>query len=106
MLIAITATGKELSSQVDDRFGRAKFIILYNSKDSTFQVHDNTLNSMAVQGAGVKAAQNIIDLEAEVLITGNCGPKALQILELGKVKIFSVSNLSVENAIKNYLEHN
>ncbi|OFZ23414.1 MAG: hypothetical protein A2202_05840 [Bdellovibrionales bacterium RIFOXYA1_FULL_36_14] len=105
MLIAITSTGKEINSQMDARFGRAKFIIIYDSDNLSFTAHDNNLNLNANQGAGIQTAQNIIELGATVLITGNCGPKAFRVLEVGGIKIFTAPNLKINDAIKMYQEN-
>ncbi len=104
MLIAITSTGKELNSRMDSRFGRAKYIIVYNTEDSSFKTNDNSENLNASQGAGVQAAQSVVDLDVECLITGNCGPKAFRVLNAGEVKIFTSSNQTVEDAIKLLLD--
>ena len=105
MLIAITATGQNLNSQVDARFGRAKFIIIYNSEDKSYQTHDNNLNLNAAQGAGIQTAQNVVNLGANILITGNCGPKAFRVLDAGNVKIYVSTSLSINDAIKSYEEN-
>jgi len=54
MKIAITAQGKELSSEIDLRFGRAKWLIVVDTGTSYFQAHDNVVNLNAVQGAGIQ----------------------------------------------------
>ncbi len=105
MLIAITSTGKELKSQMDSRFGRTKYIVIYNTDDSTFEAQDNSLNLNATQGAGIQTAQNVVELNAEILITGNCGPKAFLVLDAAKVKVFASSNTTVEEAIQAYLDN-
>jgi len=74
---------------MDARFGRAKFIMIYDTSDLSFKVHDNNVNLNAAQGAGIQTAQNIVELGATVLITGNCGPKAFKVLEAGGVKIYT-----------------
>lgn len=102
MLIAITSIGKDLSSQLDKKFGRAKYIIVFDTKDSSYQTHDNKQNLNAQQGAGIQSAQNIIDLGAEVLITGNCGPKAFRVLNTANVKIYSSTNGTVNDSLASY----
>ncbi len=62
MKIAITAQEKELSSEVDLRFGRAKFLLVVDTETGDFEVHDNELNLNAVQGAGIQTGQNIANL--------------------------------------------
>jgi len=99
MKIAITAQGKELSSEIDLRFGRAKWIIIVDSETGDFDVHDNVVNLNAVQGAGIQTVQIIANLDVEVVITGNVGPNAFKTLNTAGVKIFLAEKQTVQNAI-------
>jgi len=103
MKIAITARGKDLTSPVDERFGRAEFFIIYDTETGEFQAIDNTPNLQAMQGAGVQSAQKIIELGADVLLTGHCGPKAFQVLNAGGVKVCIGATGTVKEAIDAYL---
>ncbi len=99
MKIAITSQDKELSSEVDLRFGRAKFLLVVDSETDDFEVHDNELNLNAVQGAGIQTGQNIANLGVEAVITGNVGPNAFKTLNAAKVKIFLAERQTVQEAI-------
>ena len=76
MKVAVTSQGKELTSEVDQRFGRAKFLLVVDTETGDFAVHDNEVNLNAVQGAGIQTGQNIANLDVEAVITGNVGPNA------------------------------
>jgi len=99
MKIAITAESKEISSEIDLRFGRAKWIIVVDSETGDFQAHDNVVNLNAVQGAGIQTGQNIANLGVEVVITGNVGPNAFKTLNTAGVRIFLAEKQTVQNAI-------
>jgi len=99
MKIAITAQGKELSSEIDLRFGRAKWIIVVDSETGDFTAHDNVVNLNAVQGAGIQTGQNIANLGVEAVITGNVGPNAFKTLNTAGVKIFLAEKITVQEAI-------
>ena len=102
MKIAITAQGKELSSETDLRFGRAKWFIVFDSETEDFQAHDNELNLNAAQGAGIQTGRNIANLGADVVITGNIGPNAFKTLTTVKVKVFLTEKQTVQQAIDSY----
>jgi predicted Fe-Mo cluster-binding NifX family protein len=102
MKIAITAQGKELSSEIDLRFGRAKWIIVVDSETGDFSAYDNVVNLNAVQGAGIQTGQNIANLDTEVVITGNVGPNAFKTLNTAGVKIFLAEKQTVRNAIDTF----
>jgi predicted Fe-Mo cluster-binding NifX family protein len=100
MNIIITAQGESLEAQVDPRFGRAKTIILYNTESKEFHIIDNKQNLNAAQGAGIQAAQTVCNTDAEVLITGNCGPKAFKVLDAAEIAVYVEAKGSVADAIK------
>jgi len=98
--IAVTAQGKELSSEIDLRFGRAKYLIVVETKTDDFEVHDNTVNLNAPQGAGIQTGQNIANLGVEAVITGNVGPNAFKTLNAAGVKIFFAQKQTVQEALE------
>ncbi len=102
MKIAITSTGKSLDSAIDSRFGRAKTFIVFDTETNGFEAIDNAQNLNASQGAGIQAAQNLVNAGAEILITGHCGPKAFKTLVAGNIKVFYASKGLVEEVINQY----
>ena len=102
MKIAITAQGNELSSEIDLRFGRAKWIIVFDTETGDFEAHDNVLNLNAVQGAGIQTGQNIANLGVEAVITGNVGPNAFKTLNAADVKMFLAEQQTVQGAIDSF----
>ena len=102
MKIAITAQGKELSSEIDLRFGRAKWLIVVDTETGEFKAHDNAVNLNAAQGAGIQTGQNIANLGVEAVITGNIGPNAFKTLNAASVKIFLAKKQTVSEAIDSF----
>lgn len=102
MKVAVTSQGMDMASEVDPRFGRAKFLILVDTETGEFTAHDNTQNLNAVQGAGIQAAQNVVRLGAAAVITGNVGPKAFAALQAGSVKPYIGSTGSVNDAVEQF----
>jgi len=102
MKIVITAQGQDVSSQVDPRFGRAEWLILVDSETGRTEAHDNTVNLNAASGAGIQTAQNIAQLGAEVVITGNIGPNAFRALAAAKIKNYLCPMTTVQEALEAY----
>jgi len=102
MKIAVTSQGKELASEIDLRFGRAKFLLVVDAETGVFAVHNNELNLNAVQGAGIQTGQNIANLGVEAVITGNVGPNAFKTLNAANVKIFLAEKQTVSEAIESF----
>jgi len=100
MKIAVTAQGKELSSEIDLRFGRAKWLIVVDTETVDCEAHDNIVNLNAAQGAGIQTGQNIANLGVEAVITGNVGPNAFKTLNAAGVKIFLAQKQTVQEALE------
>ena len=98
--IAVTAQGKELSSEIDLRFGRANWLIVVDTETGKYEAHDNAVNLNAVQGAGIQTGQNIANLAVEAVITGNVGPNAFRTLKAARVKVFLTANQTVQQAVE------
>jgi len=99
MKIAITASGNALDCEVDPRFGRAGFFIVYDTDNDSYTVIDNNQNLNAPQGAGVQAGQIIVNSGAAALLTGNCGPKAYSLLSTAGIKVYLGAKGTVEDTI-------
>jgi predicted Fe-Mo cluster-binding NifX family protein len=102
MKVVATAQGNELSSEIDLRFGRAKWLLLIDTESGDFQAHDNVVNLNAAQGAGIQTGQNIANLGAEAVVTGNVGPNAFKTLNAADVKIFLAEKQTVQEAIDSF----
>ena len=104
MKILFSSTGNNWDSTVDERFGRAKGYVLYDEDTNKLIWFSNDENLNAEYGAGVKAAQLVLNTKATILITGRIGPKAHDILKKANIKIFVAENVSLKQAYKNFQE--
>ena len=102
MKIVITATGTEISSSVDPRFGRARHFIAVDTETNASDAHDNTQNLNAAQGAGIQAAEAVARLGAQAVITGNVGPKAFRTLSAAGVKVYLTEAHTVAEAVRRF----
>lgn len=101
MKIAITSQGETLKSEVDSRFGRADYFIIFDQDTGSYECLPNTQNLQAAHGAGIQAGQTLAKTGAKILITGHVGPKAFKILAAEKISMYSMGDLTgtVEDAI-------
>jgi predicted Fe-Mo cluster-binding NifX family protein len=88
MRIAFTTSGQSLTDPLDARFGRAAGFLIYDDVAKTIEYVNNEQNLNAAQGAGIQAAVTVANQKVDLLITGNCGPKAFQILESAGIQIY------------------
>lgn len=99
MKVIVTSTGKNLDAKVDYRFGRSPYFILVDTENFSFESIPNEASS-EFGGAGVKAAQKIIETGAEALITGDIGPNAYQVLSSAGIKMYQANDLTIKEAIE------
>lgn len=99
MKILVTSLGESLESPIDQRFGRARYFVLFDLETGEWSAHDNKQNLEAAQGAGIQAGQHVVDLGAEAVITGHCGPKAFKTLLVADIDIYQEASGSVQEAI-------
>ncbi len=102
MKIAIPAAGNDVNGSLDPRFGRARYFLVADTETGAVEAHDNTQNLNAAQGAGIQAAQNVVNLGVAAVISGNVGPKAFQVLNAAGVKVYLCERATVSEAIRRF----
>lgn len=102
MKIIFTTSGNDLGAPLDGRFGRAPKFLVYDLEAETFEVVDNRQNLNAAQGAGIQSAETVARLGAKAVVTGNCGPKAFQVLRTAGIGIFNTDAPTVALALEQY----
>ena len=103
MKVAISAQGKDKSSIIDQRFGRARYFVVIDSDTGEFTAHDNSQNLNAPQGAGIQAAKNVTDFGAEAVISGNVGPKALAALSAAGINVYTGASGTVQETLEAFM---
>jgi len=80
MKIAIPVEDKSIQNNVSLSFGRSPYFLIYDSetKESTYLDNSAAANT---GGAGIKAAQIIVDSNVNILITPRCGQNASDVLK-------------------------
>lgn len=101
MKIIVTSEGKDLESNVDQRFGRARYFILVDTDSMEYRVIENE-GAQQSSGAGVKASQIVIDSGAKYVLTGNCGPTSFDVLRSGGVEVIVGVSGKVKEAVEKF----
>jgi len=94
MKIAMPVDDKSMETTICISFGRTPYFLIYDteSKESVFL--DNSA-AASQGGAGIKAAQSIVDNSVSVLITPRCGENAAAVIYEAKIKIYKTKNNSI-----------
>ncbi len=104
MKIAFTAKGTDWDAQMDARFGRAEYLVVYDEETKKLSNYDNRAIANVAHGAGPQTAQNLFELNAGVLITGNGpGGNAAAVLQKANMQIFTgAGDMTIKEAYNAY----
>ena len=101
MKICVSASSDSLDANVDSRFGRCPYFVIVDSETMEFSAITND-STNAAHGAGIQAAQTVANMGAKVVITGNVGPNAFNVLSATGIKIVTGASGSVKEAVEKY----
>jgi predicted Fe-Mo cluster-binding NifX family protein len=102
-MIAITSEGPTLDDVMDPRFGRAAGFIIVDPQTLQFRYVDNGASQARTQGAGIQAAELIMQTGANVVLTGYVGPKAFTALQAAGIKVGqNLDNMTVRQAVERF----
>ena len=105
MKIAITSSGPDIKSEVDPRFGRCQYFIVYDTENNQFETVENN-NVRGMGGVGIQSAQTMADKDVKIVITGNCGPNAFRTMNAAGIQLITGANGTVESVIEEFKKGN
>lgn len=103
MKIAIPVNEKSMDGGACISFGRTPYFLIYDtaSKESIFL---NNSAAASQGGAGIKAAQMIVDNKVGALLTPRCGKNAAEVLNAADIKLYKTINDSIEDNIEAFID--
>jgi predicted Fe-Mo cluster-binding NifX family protein len=87
MIIVITANGADLDAPASPVFGRCPAYVFVDTESMQFEGVENPAIGTA-SGAGIQAAQFVIERGAQAVVTGNVGPNAFSVFQSAGVPIY------------------
>lgn len=96
MKLAIPVNEDSNDTSICISFGRTPYFCIYDTDTDCVSYMDNS-GAASQGGAGIKAAQNLVDSKISVLITPRCGENAASVLNEADVKIYKTLDDSVSN---------
>ena len=97
MIIAIPT--EETRKNVCVSFGRAPYFLFHNTETDTTEYIENPA-AQAQGGAGLKAAQFLVDQEVDVILTVRCGQNSADVFSAAEIKIFKTQGSSAEENLR------
>ena len=102
MRIVVSAQGDTLDGMVSPVFGRCPVYLFVKSETMDFEAVPNPAMSQG-GGAGIQAAQLVVNHGAEVVLSGNLGPNAYDVLQAAGVPSYLVGEGTVRQAVEAFL---
>jgi predicted Fe-Mo cluster-binding NifX family protein len=97
MRIAVTSNGADLDAPASLVFGRCPTYVFVDTETMAFEAVENPAIA-APGGAGIQAAQLVIERGAQAVVTGNVGPNAFNVFQSAGVPIYPFSGGTVREA--------
>ena len=106
MRICFTSKGDDLESEVEQRFGRAPYFVIYDDESGKHEVVENRQNLNAAVGAGVQSAGAVAAKDCAWVVTGHIGPKAMSVLKTAGIKVATGAAGSIREAVEAFVAGN
>ena len=103
MKIVMPVTHKSMDAEIAASFGRTPCFLIYDTDAKTSAFFDNTA-ALSQGGAGIKAAQSVVDSGAGAVLVPQCGENAASILKAADLKMYKTTNASIMDNILAYEE--
>jgi predicted Fe-Mo cluster-binding NifX family protein len=101
MKIVISASGSNLDAPASPIFGRCPTFILADTETMQYEAVANPAVSSG-GGAGIRAAQFVVEQGAEAVVTGNVGPNAFGVFQAAGVSVYLFGGGTVRQAVEAY----
>lgn len=104
MIIGIPVNKNSMNSNISNNFGRTNFFLIYDDKKDESTFLDNTAKN-SQGGAGIEAAQILVDKNIDIVITPRCGKNAAEVLKSDYIKIYKSEDNSIKENLKKLKEN-
>jgi predicted Fe-Mo cluster-binding NifX family protein len=101
MKVVVTSTGAGLDAAASPVFGRCRSYVFVDTDSMEARTVENPAMN-AAGGAGIRAAQFVVEQGAEAVITGNVGPNAYNVLRAADVPVYLFEGETVRDAVASF----
>ena len=103
MRIVVSSQGENLDAAASPIFGRCPTYVFVDTETMAFQAVPNPAMNQG-GGAGIQAAQFVVNQGAEAVLSGNLGPNAFDVLQAAGVPGYLIVEGTVSQAVEAYRE--
>jgi predicted Fe-Mo cluster-binding NifX family protein len=101
MKIVVSANGADLDAPASPVFGRCSTYVFVDTDSMESESVENPAIN-AAGGAGIQAAQFVVERGAQAVISGNVGPNAFGVLQSADVPVYLFGGGTVRQAVEGY----
>jgi predicted Fe-Mo cluster-binding NifX family protein len=101
MRIVVSAQGENLEAPTSPVFGRCPTYVFVDTETLEFEAVPNPAMNQP-GGAGIQAAQFVVSQGAQIVLTGNLGPNAYDVLQAAGVPGYQVQAGTIRQAVEAY----
>lgn len=98
MKVAISAYGQNLDAEINPRFGRCDYLLIVDTDTMAFESVANE-NMNRTGGAGIQTASFVISKGVQAVLTGSCGPNAMDVFNSAGVAVYQGQAGAVARAV-------
>ena len=102
MRVVVTSNGMNLSAEASPSFGRCLAYVFVDPETMEFEAVENPAAN-AAGGAGIQAAQFVVEQGVQVALAGNVGPNAYDVLKAANMPVFRHTGGTVRQAVEAYM---
>jgi len=99
MKIAVSSEGTDLEAVASPVFGRCAAFVFVETETMAYEAVENPALA-SPSGAGIQAAQLVVERGARAVITGNVGPNAFAVFESAGVSVYPFTGGTVRQAVE------
>jgi predicted Fe-Mo cluster-binding NifX family protein len=104
MKIVVTANGASLDAPASPVFGRCPWYVFVDPDTIEFEALENPAMD-AAGGAGIQAAQFVVEQGAKAVVTGNVGPNAFNVFESAGVPVYMGQGGTVRQSVEAFRDN-
>lgn len=101
MKIVLTSTGSDLDSPPTGTFGRCPYFLFIDTESGDVTALRNPAAD-ASGGAGVQAAQEVVDRGARAILTGRVGPYAMDVISGAGIPVYDIGSADSRAALDSF----
>ena len=96
MIIGIPVDNNTMEANISSHFGRTEFFLIWDSEtEKPLFIVNDAMNAQG--GAGIKAAQVLVDNNIDATISPRLGQNAYEVINGANIKIYASEGMSVKD---------